>query len=130
MNNLDIVTSHYAASGRGDLAGMLAPLSSDVRWTEAEGFPCAGTYIGPDAVRDGVFQRLGNEWYGFAAAIDLVLDAGDTIVGVGTYSGTNKATGKSFEARVAHIWRLADGEVVAFEQITDTLMVARATGSY
>jgi uncharacterized protein len=130
MNNLEIIAAHYAASDRGDLPAMLAPLSSDVRWTEAEGFPCAGTYVGPDAVREGVFQRLGNEWDGFAAAMDVVLDAGDTIVGVGTYSGTSKATGKPFEARVAHIWQLVGGKVVAFEQITDTLMVARASGSY
>lgn len=126
MNNLQIIQAHYAASDRGDLAGMLAPLAPDVQWTEAAGFPCAGTYIGPDAVRQGVFARLAAEWDGYTAAMDEVLDAGGTIVGIGTYSGTHRETGRHFTARVAHIWRLTDGRVTAFEQITDTLQVARA----
>lgn len=124
MNNLDIITAHYAASARGDLASMLAPLSADVRWTESAGSPYAGIYIGADAVRDGVIQRIGAEWDAFALVIDVVLDNGDTIVGVGTYSGINKKTRKPFEARVVHIWELDGGQVVAFEQITDTLMIA------
>ncbi|MEO7123405.1 MAG: nuclear transport factor 2 family protein [Lacisediminihabitans sp.] len=130
MSNYDIIAAHYAASDRGDLEGILAPLAPDVSWTEAAGFPCAGTYIGPEAVRKGVFERLAAEWDGYTASIEKILDAGDTIVGVGTYSGTNKATGRSFEARLAHFWQLADGKVVAFEQVTDTLLVARASGSY
>lgn len=129
MNNLEIITAHYAASDAGDIAGMLAPLAADARWTEAAGFPCAGTYIGPDAVRAGVFERLAAEWDGYTARIDEVLDAGDTIIGIGTYSGTHKKTGQPFEARVAHVWRLTDGRVVAFEQFTDTLLVQLAAGT-
>ena len=62
MSNADIITAHYAASDRGDLDGMLAPLADDVSWTEAAGFPYAGTYLGPDAVAAGVFQRIHDEW--------------------------------------------------------------------
>lgn len=125
-SNYEIVQAHYAASDRGDIDGMLAPLASDVRWTEMAGFPYAGTYIGPEEVRRGVFERLGAEWDGYTAAITELVDGGDTIVGLGTYSGTNRATGRSFEARVAHVWRLADGRVVAFEQFTDTARVRDA----
>ena len=31
------------------------------------------------------------------------------------------------QARVAHVWQLAGGKVVKFEQFTDTLLVDRAT---
>jgi ketosteroid isomerase-like protein len=34
--------------------------------------------------------------------------------------------GRSMHARVAHVWRLAGGKIVAFEQFTDTLLVAKA----
>ncbi|QIZ98168.1 nuclear transport factor 2 family protein [Leifsonia sp. PS1209] len=124
--NHDIIAAHYAASDRGDIDGMLAPLAADARWTEMAGFPYAGTYIGPDEVRAGVFERIGAEWDGYTAAITDLVDGGDTIVGLGTYSGTNRATGRFFEARVAHVWRLADGKVVAFEQFTDTALVRDA----
>lgn len=128
--NLDIIKAHYAASDRGDLEGMLAPLASDARWTEMAGFPYAGTYVGPDEVRAGVFVRIGTEWEGYTATVDELLDAGDTIIGLGVYAGIHRATGEHFSARVAHVWRLSDGKVVAFEQFTDTLLVARATGSF
>lgn len=126
MSNADIIAAHYAASDRGDLDGMLAPLADDVSWTEAAGFPYAGTYIGQDAVAAGVFQRIQDEWDDYTVAIDEVIDGGDVVVGIGTYSGTYRATGRFFAARVAHVWRLADHRVVAFEQFTDTELVNRA----
>jgi uncharacterized protein len=126
MDNAEIIRDHYAASDRGDLAGMLAPFADDIRWTEAAGFPYAGTYVGPSAVAANVFERIQREWNDYLLAIDEVLDAGDTVVGIGTYSGTYAATGRFFAARVAHVWRLSGGRVVAFEQFTDTELVNRA----
>ena len=125
-SNEEIIRAHYAASDRGDLEGMLAPLAPDARWTEMAGFPYAGTYVGPDEVRRGVLERIAADWDGYTAAITELVDGGDTIVGLGTYSGTHKASGRSFEARVAHVWRLRDGRVVAFEQFTDTARVRDA----
>ena len=127
MSNADIIRAHYEASDRGDLDGMLAPLAADVRWTEAAGFPYAGTYVGADAIVENVFTRLQDDWDDYTLAVDQVIDGGDTVIGIGTYSGTNKSTGRFFAARVAHVWRLEGGEVVAFEQFTDTEMVSRAT---
>lgn len=126
MSNADVIRSHYAASDRGDLPGMIAPFAADIRWTEAAGFPYAGTYVGPDAVAANVFERIAEEWDDYTVAIDEVIDGGDTVVGVGTYSGTYRATGRFMAARVAHVWRLREGEVVAFEQFTDTELVNRA----
>lgn len=126
MSNADVIREHYAASDRGDLAGMLAPLAPDAAWTEMAGFPYAGTYHGPDGVRDGVFARIGAEWDGYRFDLEELVDGGDVVVGIGTYSGVYKATGKSMTARVAHVWRLRDGVVVAFEQFADTHLVSEA----
>ena len=60
--------------------------------------------------------------------VDEVLDVGDRAVGVGTYSGVFKATGTAMTARVTHVFRVRDGQIVEFEQFTDTLAVATATG--
>jgi len=128
MSNADVIRAHYAASDRADIDGMIADFADDIRWTEAAGFPLAGTYVGPQAVVDGVFLALGEEWDDYTLAIDEVIDGGDAVVGIGTYSGTHKRTGRFFAARVAHVWRLSGGRVTAFEQFTDTLLVARATG--
>jgi ketosteroid isomerase-like protein len=125
-SNTDIVAAHYAASARGDIDAMMADVAPDVRWTEMEGFPCAGTWTGPQQVAEKVFGVLGSEWMDYRFELESLIDAGDKVVGIGHYSGTYRKTGCSMRARVAHVWRLAAGRIVAFEQFTDTLLVARA----
>ena len=117
---------NYDANARGDLPGMLAPLATDVAWTEMDGFPLGGTYVGPDAVRTNVFERLGRDWLNYSATLDSLYDAGDTIVATGWYAGTYPPTGNAMRCRFAHVWHVADGAVVAFEQFTDTQLVAAA----
>jgi ketosteroid isomerase-like protein len=125
-SNIDIVRDHYAASARGDIAAMMADVSPDVVWTEMEGFPCAGTWVGPQQVIDNVFAVLGSTWEGYQFTLERLIDSGDSIVGVGEYSGVYRRTGKSMRARVAHVWRLEADRIARFEQFTDTLLVARA----
>jgi len=47
---------------------------------------------------------------------------GDMVVALGDYSGTFKATGKSFTAPFAHVWQFRDGKLMAFHQHTDTFV--------
>ena len=126
MSTLDSVKEVYEAFATGNIPAVLGFLSSDIEWTEAEGFPYGGTYHGPRAVLEGVFMRLGTEWNGFAAVPDNFIDGGDTVVALGKYSGAYKQTGKYFEADFAHVWRVRDGKAVRFTQYTDTLLVQRA----
>jgi uncharacterized protein len=126
-----IVRDIYDALAAGDLPGALARMSPDIVWNEAENFPYAdgNPYVGPEAVANGVFARLGGEWDGFAVALEDLLDAGDTVVALGRYTGACKATGKAIRAQFAHVWNVADGKAVRFQQYVDTLQVARATGA-
>ena len=126
MSNLDKIKAVYDAFAKGDIPSVLEIMSPDIDWTEAEGFPYAGTYHGPRAVLEGVFMRLGTEWNGFAAVPHEFVDGGDTIVALGKYSGTYKATNNSFQADFAHVWKLRDGKAVRFVQYVDTLLVQRA----
>jgi hypothetical protein len=84
MSNLESVQGLYEAFAKGDVPTMLGFLDANIAWTEAEGFPYGGTYDGPNAVLEGVFMRLGSEWDGFAAVPDEFIDAGDTIVVLGS----------------------------------------------
>ncbi|HEX5883475.1 MAG TPA: nuclear transport factor 2 family protein [Pyrinomonadaceae bacterium] len=126
MSNLDAVKKVYDAFAKGDIPTVLGSLSADIDWTEAEGFPYAGTYHGPRAVLEGVFMRLGSEWEGFAAVPHEFIDGGNTVVSLGKYSGTYKRTGKSFQADFAHVWKMRDGKAIRFVQYVDTLVVHRA----
>ncbi|AJT41302.1 nuclear transport factor 2 family protein [Psychromicrobium lacuslunae] len=124
--NLDLIAAHYEASARGDLEGMLAPLADDIRWTEAAGFPLAGTYVGPQAVLQNVFAALAKDWDDFGVDLERLLDAGERIVAVANYRGKNKKTGKTLLTRVVHLWEVADGKAVSFEQIVDSVPVLEA----
>jgi ketosteroid isomerase-like protein len=126
LSNIDSIKQVYQAFAKGDVPTVLGALSPEIDWTEAEGFPYAGTYHGPRAVLEGVFMRLGSEWNGFAAIPDEFIDGGNTVVVLGKYSGTYKKTGKSFQANFAHVWKLQDGKAIRFIQYVDTLLVHRA----
>ena len=123
---LQVVTEHYTASARGDLAAMMADVSPEAIWTEMAGFPCAGTWIGPEKVMANVFAVLGREWECYKFELEQIIDGGEQLVGVGTYSGIYRKTGKPMQARVTHVWRVEQGKITRFEQFADTLLVARA----
>lgn len=120
--NVMVVQGMYDGFAKGDIPKVLAALDPQVEWSEAENFIYAegNPYIGPDAVLQGVFMRIGSDWEGFAVSPTDVLDAGDTAVGYGYYSGTYKATGKQARAQFAHFFTFRDGKVVKFQQYTDT----------
>jgi len=124
--NSDLIRGIYTAFAKGDVPGVVGALDEDIRWTEAEGFPYGGTYVGVDAVLSNVFAKLGSEWEGFTAAPTTFVAEGDLVVALGDYRGTYKATGKSFSAPFAHVWTVRAGKVVRFQQYTDTALVQAA----
>ncbi len=130
QENVDLVRGIYDAFAAGDVPAVLAAMSPDMIWNEAENFPLAdrNPYVGHDAIVQGVFVRLAEQWDGFAVEVDEVLDAGDTVVALGHYVGSHRATGKAIRAQLAHVWRIEGNKATRFQQYTDTLQVARATG--
>lgn len=131
QENVAVVRAIYDAFAAGDIAAFAALLAPDMVWNEAENFPYAdrNPYVGADAILSGLFARIAAEWDGFAAVPEELLDAGDTVVALGRYHGTCKATGRAIDAQMAHVWRVAGGRATAFQQYADTLAVARATGA-
>jgi len=125
-SNLERIQGLYAAFAKGDVPAVLAVLDPSIEWTEAEGFPYGGTYVGHQAVLGGVFMKLGTEWDGFSAVPGEFVSDGETVVALGEYSGTFKATGKHFRAPFAHVWKFRSGAAVSFRQYTDTAIVQAA----
>ena len=77
-------------------------------------------------VLEGVFTRLGEDWEVFTVTPGELLDAGDSVVAHGTYTGIHKATGKGLRAQFVHVFGLRGGRVVSFQQYTDTKQFADA----
>lgn len=129
--NVAIVKGIYQAFATGDVSAVVAALSPEIEWNEAENFPYSdgNPYRGPDAVLSGVFARIGADWDAFAVEPREFVDGGDVVVMTGRYTGTCKATGRAMNPQVAHFWTLEGGKAVQFQQLVDTLAVARAVGS-
>ena len=124
--NLEIIRATYEGSSEENGRNLLAALAHDAEWTEAEGFPYAGTYVGPEAIIAGVFARLGSEWTGYRAEVHTLLEDGDRVAAFGVYSGTYNATGKSMRAAFAHLYRVKDGKIATMTQYVDSAMVRKA----
>ncbi|HTC32701.1 MAG TPA: nuclear transport factor 2 family protein [Bryobacteraceae bacterium] len=126
--NAKTVESFYTAMGRGDIPSAIGILDPSIVWSEAEGFLYAdkSPYVGVDAVLTGLFARLGGEWDGFSAVPAEIVDGGETVVALGRYGGTYKATGAKVDAQFVHVFRFKNGKVASFQQYTDTLQFKNA----
>jgi uncharacterized protein len=126
QENVQVVRRIYESFGSGDIPAVLEQMDQSIEWNEAENFVYAdlNPYIGPQAVLEGLFTRLGSEWEGFAPTPEEWLDAGDRVVVPGTYTGTYKATGREVRAQFAHVWGVRGGRVQSFQQYTDTKQFA------
>ena len=124
--SLEVIRGLYESFGRGDVPAVLSQMDETIEWREAENFIYAdrNPYVGPQAVLEGVFMRLGSEWEGFTVTPEEWLDAGHHVVVLGTYTGRHKETGTDVRAQFAHVWGVRGGRVVRFQQYTDTKQFA------
>ena len=132
MNNVELLKSLYDAFGRGDVPTVLGAMSPNIQWHQAEGNPynpSGKAWVGPDAVLNNLFVRLGSEWDGFTVHLKQLHGAGDSVIVEGRYTGTYKPTGKSLNAQVCHVWDVKDGKITRFQQYMDTAQVQDVFGS-
>jgi steroid delta-isomerase-like uncharacterized protein len=122
-DNVGIIDGLYKAFAVGDVPSVLAAFDAKIVWNEAENFPYADNnpYIGPDAVLNGVFSRVGGEWENFTL-VDLKLHdmANNYVLATGRYQGKYKKNGASINAQMSHLWQLKDGKAISFQQMVDT----------
>jgi ketosteroid isomerase-like protein len=125
QENVTLIKRLYEAFGRGDIPAVLDFFDPTIEWVAADNSPVAdrSPYHGVSEVRAGVFMRVVAD-FDVTIEVDELLDAGDKVVMLGYYNGVRRATGKRFRAQAAHIWTMAAGKAVKFQQYTDTYQLA------
>jgi len=126
--NVKIIESLYNAFATGDMPTVLGLMDPAIEWNEAESNSLAdgNPYIGPDAVLQGVFARLGanHEYFGLKNVKTYSMDD-HMVLATLRYDAKVKATGGRLDAQAAHLWTLSDqGKVIAFQQFVDTKKLA------
>jgi len=129
-DNVELVRGAYEAFARGEIEAVLALIDEHCEWMEAENNPWwpGGPLVGPQAVLEGVFRRMPQDFEGFSVALGRVVGLGDTVLVEGRYHATARVTGRPLDAQFAHVWDLRDGRAVRWQQYTDTLQHADAMG--
>jgi hypothetical protein len=130
QQNIQIINSLYNAFSTGDMPTVLGLMHSKIEWNEAESNSLAdgNPYIGPNAILEGVFARLGANHEHFGVQ-DVKIHGMDENMVLATlrYDAKVKATGKSYNAQAAHVWTLNnEGKIIKFQQFVDTKKLADA----
>ena len=124
--NIAVVRRLYEARGNPEvLRQVLAP---DVRWEVVEGFPYSDVYLGLDALLGRFFARLFADFEDWHTNPSEFFETGNQVFALGTYSARAKATGRTFQARFAHVWTVRDGVIVRLQHCADTAQLAKALG--
>jgi uncharacterized protein len=126
-SQIEAVKGLYAAFGRGDLPAILGQLADDIVW-ESEG-PAAISFAG---IRHGIpettgfFEALARDHSDSRVTIaDYVGDA-DTVMTLGRYAATMKATGKKLDSPIAHYWKFRAGKIIRYVGLVDTAAAVEA----
>jgi len=128
--NVQAIDSLYNAFSTGDMPTVLGLMHPKIEWNEAESNSLAdgNPYIGPDAIVEGVFARLGanHEYFGVQDVKTHGM-SDNKVFATLRYDAKVKATGKAYNAQAAHLWTFNDeGKIIAFQQFVDTKKLADA----
>jgi uncharacterized protein len=128
LSNREVVEQMYGALRRRDADTMRALLHPDCVVRTAPGLPFAGGRItrGVDESLRGVWGTISRHFDVLPTLETCLPTLDDTVVGVGTYEGTARATGQSFQAWFVHLWTVSDGRIVGLRQVTDTVQWTNA----
>jgi ketosteroid isomerase-like protein len=126
--NTKIVQDAYAAFGRGDIATILGLLSEQVVWKGVYGaaahVPTSGERHGRAAVAEFFKQVADNVEFSSFEPREFVA-TGNKVVALGHYRATTPIR-KTFDADFAMVFTLKDGQVVEFQEFTDSAAINAA----
>lgn len=123
MSNVDTARAAYDAFGRGDLAALQDDFAEDAVWVTSDELPLGGETRGREAIMAN-FAQIPNYWSSFSVEPSEFIDAGDTVVVLGTQRAGND--NGSFESPFVHVMKYdGDGKLVRGEFHADSAKAAK-----
>ena len=126
QSGIHVVQELYRVALAGQEETITQLVIPDMVWEILESFPHGGIYTGIPAIFGQFLPKLQADFHDWHAQPDELIDAGDTIVALGHYSGTLKTTGVHIVAPFCHIWTLKNGKIARLRQFADTAKFAPA----
>ncbi|RKS53933.1 hypothetical protein BC962_2200 [Gillisia mitskevichiae] len=128
-NNKAVINSLYEAFSIGDIPAALSTMDPEIVWNEAEGnsYASGNPYIGPEAVLNGVFAKIGADHEYFKLNdIELHEMSNNKVLATLRYNAKIKDNAATYDAQVAHLFTLKDGKIISFQQFVDTKKIDEA----
>jgi|LGOV01.1.fsa_nt_gb steroid delta-isomerase-like uncharacterized protein len=126
-NNMTVVDNLYKAFAKGDMPTVLGLMDEKVIWNEAESNSLAvgNPYIGPEAVLNGVFAKIGEMYKSFALKDIKLHEMSNNQVLATLYYVITAKNGETYNVQATHHYTLNDeGKISAFQQYVDTKKLA------
>lgn len=121
MRNVEVVTSMYESFADGEIEAVVALWNEDIELHEPAGIGVGGIYRGQEAVID-LLTTIAGMHEEMAVTPDRYINAGETVVALGTGSGTAANTGKSLAFPFAHVFDFEDGKISRWTSYIDTAL--------
>jgi hypothetical protein len=117
----------YAAFNRGDIDAAVAVLDPQIEWSEPDSFPGGGKYHGRDGAKRYLTQSRA-AWAEVISEPEQFIDAGDRIV-VFVHARVRAKESKEWqEARLADVYTVREGKIVAMRAFADRQEALRWVG--
>ncbi len=127
---LEVVKDTYEAFGQGDAPRLLGMMTDDAEWLLAPNMPYKPR---PRAVHNRLPRlssaRSSRTYPTSPRRRKEFYESADGVAVAVRYRGTGKATGKSLDLGVAHVYDLRDGKVSRFRQFIDTVAFLDVVGA-
>ena len=125
--NTQTIQRAYDCFGQGNVAGILAELTSDVIWHVApvNEVPYTGTRNGQAGAAD-FFATMAECEDTLQFEPREFIAQGDKVAVVGHYAGRVKTTGREYETYFVHVFVMREGKIARFDEYTDTAAIASA----
>ena len=129
QENIDLVNTIYRHFNHREYDDVVKNFGENIEWFAADNSPLAdrSPYHGIKDIRQGVFGRIAAAFNRLVVEIDEIIDAGDKVIILGYYEGEFAVGTKAPRAQLAHVWTIANGKAVKFQQYVDTFAIAEGT---
>ena len=130
QENTALIRDMYAAFARGDIQMILDHVTPETDWIfEAPAnVPYGGKRRGPSEIV-GFFQGLDSSCADMKLSPEHFVAQGDSVTTFGRFSGKAKATGNRFDVPYGHYFRIQDGKIVHYINLSDTATLSAVFGA-
>lgn len=124
QTNRELIEAAYRAFAKRDIPTIISLISPEVVITQSTALPWGGQYSGYDGLQKFFGALLGH--IDSNVEIERILDAGENAVVIGRTKGTVRANGNEFDIPIAHLWRIQNGKLIAFQPFVENSMMLDA----